>query len=137
MNCSFEIKRGLKRIIVFNVIVYIVWYFKIYFSVPQEQFNLNTLNQLQKGMTVFDALIKGLDLLTITIPPALPAAMTVGKLHALNRLKKQKISCINSRVINVSGSLNCICFDKVCFFLNTIICLFKSEKSSQVEILHL
>uniref|UniRef100_A0A0A9XPD4 Cation-transporting ATPase n=2 Tax=Lygus hesperus TaxID=30085 RepID=A0A0A9XPD4_LYGHE len=59
-----------------------------------------------------DIFIRSLDLITIAIPVALPASMTVGKIFALGRLKKQKISCINSRVINVSGSTNCICFDK-------------------------
>ncbi|KAL1500830.1 hypothetical protein ABEB36_006263 [Hypothenemus hampei] len=56
--------------------------------------------------------IKALDIITIVIPPALPAVMTVGKLFAINRLKKSQIFCINSRVVNVSGSINCICFDK-------------------------
>ncbi|KAL1122052.1 hypothetical protein AAG570_003458 [Ranatra chinensis] len=65
-----------------------------------------------RGLDAFDILIKALDLFTIVIPVALPAAMTVGKIYALSRLKKQRISCINSRVINVSGSLNCVCFDK-------------------------
>ncbi|CAH1110178.1 unnamed protein product [Psylliodes chrysocephalus] len=59
-----------------------------------------------------DILIKALDIFTIAVPPALPAAMTVGKLYALTRLKNKKIFCINSRVINVSGSTDCICFDK-------------------------
>lgn len=57
--------------------------------------------------------IKALDLITIVIPPALPAAMTVGKLYAQNRLQARRIYCINSRVINVAGSINCVCFDKV------------------------
>ncbi|XP_057663847.1 polyamine-transporting ATPase 13A3-like isoform X1 [Diorhabda carinulata] len=59
-----------------------------------------------------DILIKALDIFTIAVPPALPAAMTVGKLYALNRLKHKQIFCINSRVINVSGSIDCVCFDK-------------------------
>uniref|UniRef100_A0A6P7G008 Cation-transporting ATPase n=1 Tax=Diabrotica virgifera virgifera TaxID=50390 RepID=A0A6P7G008_DIAVI len=59
-----------------------------------------------------EILIKALDIFTIAVPPALPAAMTVGKLYALNRLKNKQIFCINSRVINVSGSVDCICFDK-------------------------
>lgn len=57
--------------------------------------------------------IKALDLITIAIPPALPAALTVGKLYAQNRLQARRIYCINSRVINVAGSINCLCFDKV------------------------
>jgi len=39
--------------------------------------------------------------------------MTVGKLYAQMRLKYVQIYCINNRVINVSGSINCVCFDKV------------------------
>uniref|UniRef100_A0A8D9BL32 Cation-transporting ATPase n=2 Tax=Cacopsylla melanoneura TaxID=428564 RepID=A0A8D9BL32_9HEMI len=65
-----------------------------------------------RGMSLWDITIKSLDIITIVIPPALPATMTVGKLYALTRLKKHNISCINSRVINVSGSINCVCFDK-------------------------
>lgn len=59
-----------------------------------------------------DVLIKALDVVTIALPPALPAAMTVGKLYGLIRLKNHQIFCMNSRVINVSGSVNCVCFDK-------------------------
>ncbi|KAJ8916563.1 hypothetical protein NQ315_000207 [Exocentrus adspersus] len=68
-----------------------------------------------RNINALDILIKSLDLITIAVPPALPAAMTVGKLYALNRLKNNKIFCINSRVINVSGSVDCVCFDKVTF----------------------
>lgn len=39
--------------------------------------------------------------------------MTVGKLYAQARLKHARIYCINNKVINVSGSVNCACFDKV------------------------
>ncbi|XP_014250253.1 probable cation-transporting ATPase 13A3 isoform X2 [Cimex lectularius] len=64
------------------------------------------------NLELVEIVIKSLDLFTIVIPVALPAAMTVGKIYALKRLKSKKISCINSRVINVSGSVNCVCFDK-------------------------
>lgn len=57
-------------------------------------------------------LIKALDVVTIALPPALPAAMTVGKLYGLVRLKNRGIFCMNSRVINVAGSVDCVCFDK-------------------------
>uniref|UniRef100_A0A1Y1K7X3 Cation-transporting ATPase n=1 Tax=Photinus pyralis TaxID=7054 RepID=A0A1Y1K7X3_PHOPY len=56
--------------------------------------------------------LKALDLITVVIPPALPATITIGKLYALHRLKKKEIFCINSKVINVSGSVDCMCFDK-------------------------
>ncbi|XP_050526454.1 polyamine-transporting ATPase 13A3-like [Daktulosphaira vitifoliae] len=70
------------------------------------------ITKASRGLTIVDIIVKSLDLLTIVIPPALPAAMTVGKMYALRRLQKYQISCINSRVINVSGSIDCICFDK-------------------------
>ena len=46
------------------------------------------------------------------MPPALPAAMTVGTVFALNRLQKQKIFCISPPRINVSGRVNFMVFDK-------------------------
>jgi len=69
--------------------------------------------QIERSIAAGDVTIKALDLITIVIPPALPAALTVGKLYAQNRLQSCKIYCINSRVINVAGSINCVCFDKV------------------------
>lgn len=56
---------------------------------------------------------QALDLITIVVPPALPAAMTIGAVHALLRLKRKKVYCVSPRAINVSGSVNCVCFDKV------------------------
>ncbi|XP_017759410.1 PREDICTED: probable cation-transporting ATPase 13A3 [Eufriesea mexicana] len=70
------------------------------------------VTKANRGITARDIAIKALDIITIVIPPALPAAMTVGKLYAQIRLKRAQIYCINNRVINVSGSINCVCFDK-------------------------
>ncbi|RLU15384.1 hypothetical protein DMN91_012378, partial [Ooceraea biroi] len=67
---------------------------------------------VSRGIVGGDVAIKALDIITIVVPPALPAAMTVGKLYAQARLKRAQIYCINNRVINVSGSINCVCFDK-------------------------
>ncbi|XP_072442697.1 polyamine-transporting ATPase 13A2 isoform X5 [Chiloscyllium punctatum] len=53
-----------------------------------------------------------LDLITIIVPPALPAAMTVGTIYAQNRLKKYGIFCISPPRINICGKLKVICFDK-------------------------
>lgn len=55
---------------------------------------------------------RSLDLLTITVPPALPAAMTIGTVFAISRLKKKKIFCISPPRINVSGRVNLMVFDK-------------------------
>ncbi|XKL68889.1 hypothetical protein PGB90_006658 [Kerria lacca] len=67
---------------------------------------------MSNGDPLFENIIDSLDIITIVVPPALPAALSVGKYYAQNRLQKQKISCINASVINVSGSVNCVCFDK-------------------------
>lgn len=60
--------------------------------------------------------------------------MTVGKLYALSRLKKHEIFCMNSRVINVSGSINCVCFDKVeNGFIIKILCNFYKQTGTLTE----
>ncbi|XP_043470600.1 polyamine-transporting ATPase 13A3-like isoform X1 [Leptopilina heterotoma] len=70
------------------------------------------VSKISRGFSAWVTAVKSLDLITIVIPPALPAAMTVGKIYAQSRLKKRQIYCINNRVINVAGSINCACFDK-------------------------
>ena len=57
------------------------------------------------GTVVSKLVDKSLDLITITVPPALPAAMSVGSAFALQRLKKSKIFCISPPRINVSGRI--------------------------------
>lgn len=59
---------------------------------------------------------KALDVITIAVPPALPAALTTGIIYAQRRLKKKGIFCISPQRINVCGQLNLVCFDKVCVF---------------------
>uniref|UniRef100_A0AAV2JVL0 Cation-transporting ATPase n=1 Tax=Knipowitschia caucasica TaxID=637954 RepID=A0AAV2JVL0_KNICA len=56
--------------------------------------------------------IKSLDIITITVPPALPAAMTAGIVYAQRRLKRVGIFCISPQRINMCGQLNVVCFDK-------------------------
>ena len=65
-----------------------------------------------RGVPTSHIALEALDLITIVVPPALPAAMTVGRLVAQNRLEKKRIYCTSPRAINVSGSIDCICFDK-------------------------
>jgi cation-transporting ATPase 13A3/4/5 len=54
--------------------------------------------------------------ITIAVPPALPAALSAGLVYAQNRLKKANIFCISPRSINICGSINTVVFDKVGFF---------------------
>ena len=55
---------------------------------------------------------RSLDLLTICVPPALPAAVTCGVVFAIRRLKKEKIFCISPNRVNVAGRVTTFVFDK-------------------------
>ncbi|XP_052033882.1 polyamine-transporting ATPase 13A2 isoform X6 [Apodemus sylvaticus] len=60
-----------------------------------------------------EIVIRALDLVTVVVPPALPAAMTVCTLYAQSRLRTQGIFCIHPLRINLGGKLQLVCFDKV------------------------
>lgn len=49
----------------------------------------------------------------MVVPPALPAAMTIGIVHSMKRLKRLKIYCTCQTRINVAGKIKLVCFDKV------------------------
>ena len=56
--------------------------------------------------------VRALDLVTIVVPPALPATLSIGTNFALSRLKQKQIFCISPQRVNVGGKLDIICFDK-------------------------
>nr|XP_012635700.1 probable cation-transporting ATPase 13A4 isoform X3 [Microcebus murinus] len=64
------------------------------------------------GEPLEDMVKKALDVITIAVPPALPAALTTGIIYAQKRLKKRGIFCISPQRINVCGQINLVCFDK-------------------------
>ncbi|KHN95426.1 uncharacterized protein MAM_06703 [Metarhizium album ARSEF 1941] len=57
-------------------------------------------------------IVRALDLITIVVPPALPATLTIGTNFALSRLKKKQIFCISPQRVNVGGKIDIMCFDK-------------------------
>eukprot|EP00771_Trimastix_marina_P002919 gnl/Trimastix_PCT/4093.p1 GENE.gnl/Trimastix_PCT/4093~~gnl/Trimastix_PCT/4093.p1 ORF type:complete len:1496 (-),score=347.32 gnl/Trimastix_PCT/4093:114-4601(-) len=61
---------------------------------------------------VKEIILRACDLITIVVPPALPAAMTIGTAFALRRLKRGDIFCISPPRVNVCGKLRVMCFDK-------------------------
>ncbi|XP_078420012.1 polyamine-transporting ATPase 13A3-like isoform X1 [Cetorhinus maximus] len=75
-------------------------------------FLYTVINSVLNGVGVGKIIIESLDIITITVPPALPAALTAGIVFAQRRLKKLGISCISPQRINICGQLNLICFDK-------------------------
>uniref|UniRef100_A0A7N6FGA8 P-type ATPase A domain-containing protein n=1 Tax=Anabas testudineus TaxID=64144 RepID=A0A7N6FGA8_ANATE len=63
-------------------------------------------------VTWVELVIRSLDIVTIAVPPALPAAITTGTIYAQRRLKKQGVFCISPPRINVCGKVSVFCFDK-------------------------
>ncbi|XP_009881727.1 PREDICTED: probable cation-transporting ATPase 13A5 [Charadrius vociferus] len=61
---------------------------------------------------VADVVAMALLLLTVAVPPTIPAALTTGTVYAQRRLKKKKIFCISPERINICGQINLVCFDK-------------------------
>ncbi|NXL77436.1 AT133 ATPase, partial [Leptocoma aspasia] len=70
------------------------------------------VNSILNEVPARTIIIESLDIITITVPPALPAAMTAGIVYAQRRLKKIGIFCISPQRINICGQLNLVCFDK-------------------------
>ena len=67
----------------------------------------------QADMTTATLIIqRGIDLLFIAIPPALPAALAIGTIYAIRRLQRRKIYCIAPTRINVAGRIKVMVFDK-------------------------
>ena len=67
---------------------------------------------IKNNLPLSEIIDRSLDLITITVPPALPAAMTAGTAFAISRLKRKKIFCISPPRVNVSGRVNLMVFDK-------------------------
>ncbi|KAK5061350.1 hypothetical protein LTR84_007892 [Exophiala bonariae] len=70
------------------------------------------INFIKLGLAWHLIVVRALDLITIVVPPALPATLTIGTNFALSRLKKQQIFCISPQRVNVAGKLDIVCFDK-------------------------
>ncbi|KAG0706086.1 hypothetical protein DFH29DRAFT_903514 [Suillus ampliporus] len=50
--------------------------------------------------------VRALDLITIVVPPALPATLSIGTNFAIGRLRKLGIFCISPTRVNVGGKVN-------------------------------
>uniref|UniRef100_A0ACB8EWZ2 Uncharacterized protein n=1 Tax=Sphaerodactylus townsendi TaxID=933632 RepID=A0ACB8EWZ2_9SAUR len=72
----------------------------------------SVVRSIQQGEQVGRIILESLDILTITVPPALPAAMTAGVVYAQRRLRGKQIFSISPQRINICGQLNLMCFDK-------------------------
>ncbi|XP_067658645.1 polyamine-transporting ATPase 13A3-like [Haliotis asinina] len=88
------------------------WFIGILAFIASLGFIYTVVLMVRNNDTVSDIIIRTLDLLTIAVPPALPAALGVGIVFAQQRLKKAGIFCISPRGINICGTINVVCFDK-------------------------
>lgn len=70
------------------------------------------VNFVKLGLAWHLIVVRALDLITIVVPPALPATLTIGTNFALSRLRKKEIFCISPQRVNVAGKLDVVCFDK-------------------------
>ncbi|CAK7204158.1 hypothetical protein SEUCBS139899_006912 [Sporothrix eucalyptigena] len=70
------------------------------------------INFVRLGLAWHLIVVRALDLITIVVPPALPATLTIGTNFALSRLRAKQIFCISPQRVNVGGKLDIMCFDK-------------------------
>ena len=77
-------------------------------------FSLRDLIQAKQDgdLSTWEVVTKCLDLITITVPPALPTCLSIGISMALSRLQKKQIFCISPNRVNVAGKITIMCFDK-------------------------
>lgn len=75
-------------------------------------FIISTINFIRMNIATHLIVLRALDLVTIVVPPALPATLTIGTNISLARLRNIAIFCISPSRINVGGKLDILCFDK-------------------------
>ena len=87
-------------------------YISVMASVAGIGFVASFVNFIRLHLAWHLILVRALDLITIVVPPALPATLTIGTNFALSRLRKKQIYCISPQRVNVGGKLDIMCFDK-------------------------
>ncbi|ROT40887.1 ATPase [Sodiomyces alkalinus F11] len=75
-------------------------------------FIVSLVNFIRLDLAWHLIVVRALDVITIAVPPALPATLSIGTSFALSRLKKKQIFCISPQRVNVGGKLDIMCFDK-------------------------
>lgn len=107
-------------------------------------FSFSTIGFIRMHMDTRLIILRALDLITIVVPPALPATLTIGTNISLSRLRKKLIFCISPSRVNVGGKLDIICFDKTGTLTEDGLDVLgihvneqlRSEKSQFSELLH-
>ncbi|KAK1760725.1 hypothetical protein QBC47DRAFT_355886 [Echria macrotheca] len=87
-------------------------YISVMGGVAMLGFTASFVNFIRLGLAWHLIVVRALDLITIVVPPALPATLTIGTNFSLSRLKKKHIFCISPQRVIVGGKLDLMCFDK-------------------------
>jgi len=87
-------------------------YISVMAGIAMLGFTVSLINFIRLGLEWHLILVRALDLITIVVPPALPATLTIGTNFALSRLRGKQIFCISPQRVNVGGKLDIMCFDK-------------------------
>lgn len=87
-------------------------YISVMGGVAMLGFVVSVVNFVRLNLAFHLIIVRALDLITIVVPPALPATLTIGTNFALSRLRKKQIFCISPQRVNVGGKLDIMCFDK-------------------------
>jgi magnesium-transporting ATPase (P-type) len=56
--------------------------------------------------------VRFFDMVTIAVPPALPACLTIATVFSIGRLRKRSIYVTGPHTITTAGQLDVVCFDK-------------------------
>lgn len=75
-------------------------------------FTFAAVNFVKMGIAWHTIVIRALDLITVVVPPALPATMSIGISFAINRLRKVGIFCISPNRVIIGGKVDVFAFDK-------------------------
>jgi magnesium-transporting ATPase (P-type) len=84
---------------------------------------------------VSQIVLRGLDLITIVVPPALPLAMTVGANFAMQQLKKQHVFCISPPRINMAGKIKMV-LHSLSFMLSHTIYGLSCHRCALIKLVH-
>ena len=75
-------------------------------------FMVSAVQFVRLGVRIHTMVLRALDLITVVVPPALPATLSIGTSFAIARLRKSGIFCIAPTRVNIGGKVDVACFDK-------------------------
>lgn len=101
---EFRFQKDSLKFILITIIVSFVGFIWFVFSIA--------LGKYAEYYTTSVLVIKGLEIFTVAVPPALPLCLAIGNAIANARLKKQNIFTRVLQKINEAGRVACACFDK-------------------------